>query len=323
VRLGRTAHRLEGAGARRLIAIVVYEPRVLVEDFVEEDLVPGRAASAEPGARSRREVARPTGAQGHLEESSGPDRQPGGRVILKTMLKRAAAAAARLVGRPLPAASRHHYKHVWTALSATEDAAKLWVQGSTDEAELDRTARNDAERFQRVLHITLDDDVLEIGCGVGRVGKALAPLCRTWIGCDVSPRMLRYAARRLEGLPNVRFVEISGYDLQPIPAESVDVVYCTVVFMHLTEWDRYNYIEEARRVLRPGGRLYVDNISLTTDYGWNFFQASRRYEPARRPPQIGSTSTPQEFEVYLRRAGFASWSVDIVDEAWVVGLGVK
>lgn len=241
---------------------------------------------------------------------------------LKATLRRATAAAARLA-RPTLRAARHDYKRVWTALSATEDAAKFWVQGSTDEAELERTARYDVERLQRMLHITPDDDVLEIGCGVGRVGKALAPRCRTWIGCDVSPRMLRHAARRLEGLTNVRLVELSGYDLRPIRDESVDVVYCTVVFMHLAEWDRYGYIEEARRVLRPGGRLYVDNISLTTDYGWNFFEASRRYEPANRPPQIGSTSTPQEFEAYLQRAGFTTWSVAVVDEAWVVGLGVK
>jgi ubiquinone/menaquinone biosynthesis C-methylase UbiE len=246
----------------------------------------------------------------------------GSDMSLKTTLRRAAAAAARLV-RPAPPGGRHDYKRVWTALSATEDAARFWVQGSTDEAELERTARYDVQRLQRALQIAPDDDVLEIGCGVGRVGKALAPLCRTWIGCDVSPHMLRHAARRLEGLPNVRLVELSGYDLRPIEDESVDVVYCTVVFMHLAEWDRYSYIEEARRVLRPGGRLYADNISLTTDYGWNFFQTSRRYEPSQRPPQIGSTSTPQEFEVYLRRAGFASWSVDVVDEAWVVGLGVK
>lgn len=218
---------------------------------------------------------------------------------------------------------RHEYKRVWTALSTTADEAKFWAQGSTDETELERTARNDVQRLQRLLRFTPDDDVLEIGCGVGRVGKVLAPLCRTWTGCDVSPHMLRHAARRLEGLPNVRFVELSGYDLRPVPAESVDAVYCTVVFMHLTEWDRYNYIEESQRVLRPGGRLYVDNISLTTDYGWNFFETSRRYEPAKRPPQIGSTSTPQEFDVYLCRAGFSTWSVEIVDEAWVVGLGVK
>lgn len=230
----------------------------------------------------------------------------------------------RFVGRKAPApASRHDYKTVWTALSDTDDGAKVWVQGSAEEAELQRTATSDLQRLQRSLQVTTDDDVLEIGCGVGRLGTAFAPLCRTWTGCDVSPRMLGYAASRLERFSNVRFVEVSGYDLQPVGSESVDAVYCSVVFMHLTEWDRYSYVEEAHRILKTGGRLYIDNISLTTGYGWTFFQSSRAYEPTKRPPQIGSTSTPQEFEAYLQHAGFTSSSVEIVDDAWVVGRGVK
>lgn len=228
------------------------------------------------------------------------------------------------MGRPdLTGAARHEYKTVWTALSRSEGSAKFWVQGSQDEAQLARSAAYDVQRIQRGLRATSGDAVLEIGCGVGRLGAVFAPLCRTWTGCDVSPHMLQHAARRLAGLDNVRFVEISGYDLAPIADASHDAVYCTVVFMHLSEWDRYNYIAEARRVLRPGGRLYVDNISLTTDYGWNFFESARKQDPTHRPPQIGSTSTPQELEVYLSRAGFSSFAVEIVDEAWVVGRAVK
>jgi ubiquinone/menaquinone biosynthesis C-methylase UbiE len=232
----------------------------------------------------------------------------------------ARALAGRLLRRR---GARHEYKKVWTSLSVTEDQAKYWVQGSEDEAQLAASAANDIQRIQRVLHATADDDVLEIGCGVGRLGRVFARICRTWTGADVSPHMLRHAARRLAEFPNVRFVELSGYDLAPIPSESLDAVYCTVVFMHLSEWDRYSYIEEARRVLRPRGRLYVDNISLTTEYGWGFFQAARAHDPVRRPPQIGSTSTPQELDTYLRRAGFTDAAVEVVDDAWVVGRAVK
>jgi len=218
---------------------------------------------------------------------------------------------------------RQFYKQVWTSLSATEGGAKTYVQGSEDEALLARSAGNDLKRLQSSVGIKKTDDILEIGCGVGRVGKVLAPICRTWTGCDVSANMLKYAARRLRDFSNVRFVELSGYDLKPVASESMDVVYSTVVFMHLSEWDRYNYIEDARRVLRPGGRLYVDNISLTTGYGWNFFQESRAIPPSERPPYIGSVSTPQEIEVYLNRAGYKDIKVSVVDDAWVIGCAVK
>jgi SAM-dependent methyltransferase len=244
--------------------------------------------------------------------------------VIAKVGRKVASLTSRLKGGPVAAPyTRHQYKSVWTSLSGTEGEAKYWVQGSESEEQLLVSARNDLERLRRAVGISPTDEILEIGCGVGRLGKVLAPICRVWTGCDVSPHMLQYAARRLRGLPNVRFVELSGYDLKPVASASQDLVYCTVVFMHLTEWDRYNYVEEAHRVLRPGGRLYIDNISLTSGYGWGFFQQSRGIDPAARPPQIGSTSTPQEFEVYLSRAGFASQRVDIVDDAWVVGVGMK
>lgn len=164
--------------------------------------------------------------------------------------------------------------------------------------------------------------MLEIGAGVGRVGASLAPLCRRWIGADVSRHMVAHMRRRLAHLDNVEAVEINGYDLAAVPSSSVDVVYCTVVFMHLEEWDRFNYIVEGFRVLRPGGRMLVDNINLCSDDGFAFFEVHRAFPPGRRKPSISKTSTPQEHEVYFRRAGFVDIR-QVLPGPWVVTYGVK
>jgi hypothetical protein len=84
------------------------------------------------------------------------------------------------------------------------------------------------------------------------------------------------------------------------------VVYCTVVFPHLSQWDRYSYVEDAFRVLRPGGKLYVDNVNLCSESGWRIFQEHRRIPPLQRIPEMGECSTPEELIEYLRRAGFES-----------------
>lgn len=110
----------------------------------------------------------------------------------------------------------------------------------------------------------------------------------------------------MAGWTNVRTVATNGFDLSGIATESVNVVYSTVVFMHLDEWDRYSYIKEGIRVLRPGGRMLVDNVDLTSDDGWKFFEDHCAVPPHERPAQISKTSTPQELETYFRRSGFGA-----------------
>ena len=209
---------------------------------------------------------------------------------------------------------RSEYKKVWSALSTTEEQAKLHVIGVTEEGALQATGEETLRFLQDSVGIGKDDVVLEIGCGIGRVGKVVAPLCRKWIGCDVASNMLSLTAERLKDLPNVELLEVSGYNLNGIADASVDVVYCTVVFMHLESWDRYAYVQEAFRVLRPGGKLYVDNVNLCSDSGWSIFETHRKFSPSERPDHITVCSTPQELQEYLRRAGFQAIETKPGDE---------
>lgn len=199
---------------------------------------------------------------------------------------------------------RSEYKETWTALSGTVSSAKIYVSGTEDESEFDRSGAATTRFLMDYVGVSEDDVVLEIGCGVGRVGRHLAPNCRRWIGTDVSPNMVAYTRERLGHLRNVEVLEISGHDLGPIDSGSIDLAYCTVVFTHLSSWDRYAYVEEAFRVVRPGGKLYIDGVNLCSDPGWALFEMLRRIPANERPAHIAECSTPQELQEYLRRAGF-------------------
>jgi ubiquinone/menaquinone biosynthesis C-methylase UbiE len=219
-------------------------------------------------------------------------------------------------------ASSRDYRDTWNQLASTEESALLHVAGYTDEERISFEAGRTLGMLRTTIGVHPDDVTLEIGCGVGRVGQVLAPLIKRWIGCDVSDNMLKFAAQRLAGLPNVEFVAISGTDLQPIPDASVDAVYCTVVFMHLEEWDRFAYVREAFRVLKPGGRFHCDNANLDTDEGWEVFLASAAFPPGHRPVHLSRCSTLQELAVYLRRAGFREVQTG-VSGVWAKAWGVK
>lgn len=219
--------------------------------------------------------------------------------------------------------SRADYKNTWNELAHTPEEAFLYVGGTRDEAELDATAVHALNVLRATVGIKESDDFLEIGCGVGRVGKALAPLIKDWTGCDASGAMVNFANQRLSSVDNARAIEVSGHDLKSFEAESFDVVYSTVVFMHLDDWDRYRYIQEAMRVLRPGGRFWCDNISITTENGWKYFQEHcTAFEPMARPTHIAKCSTPIELQTYLERAGFQEVQTRERD-LWVDAWGFK
>src|ERR1035437_3940429 len=103
-------------------------------------------------------------------------------------------------------AERSEYKRIWDRQAKDSDVASLAVAGHMDEATMDLTARGFIDTLRGTVGVGPDDVVLEIGCGIGRVGKLLARECLQWFGADISGVILGHAAARLRGLPNARLV---------------------------------------------------------------------------------------------------------------------
>ena len=97
--------------------------------------------------------------------------------------------------------------------------------------------------------------VLEIGCGVGRLMRD------GWCGIDISERMLEIARLRK---PNCEFKLTDGRTI-PYDTGTFDAVYSVLVFQHLPIEAVLGYIEEARRVLKPGGKLIFQYIKGSED----------------------------------------------------------
>ena len=96
--------------------------------------------------------------------------------------------------------------------------------------------------------------VLEIGCGTGRVTRALSFLFGEVYAVDISGEMVRQARQALAGRPNVHIHQNSVSDLAVLGDIEVDFAFSSIVFQHIPSREIIrNYVREVHRVLRTGG----------------------------------------------------------------------
>lgn len=202
-----------------------------------------------------------------------------------------------------------NYKDTWDSRARTPETAIAAVDGSVDESVAQHTGRWAADQVRAALDIQPADEVLELGCGVGRIGRELADHCGAWTGVDISENMLRHARQRLEHQKNARFHPLTRSKLDMLDDASIDKAYSIAVFCHMDKEDLYLYLQDLHRVIRPGGLIFVETWNLVHPVGWRRWE----YEPLvwdkadqtqRKDVARNQFCTPEEFELYIRHAGF-------------------
>lgn len=161
---------------------------------------------------------------------------------------------------------------------------RLWVTGKRERGlppmRLRFVGEGDFRQIgQEMVQLLIDrgglrptDDVIDIGCGAGRVA---IPLTRyldaqsRYRGFDVVRDAIKWCTRTItRSYPNFTFTHVnvfnSSYNRRGVQAASLrfpfddavaDLAFATSVFTHLDPAATRNYLNEAWRVLRPGGRL--------------------------------------------------------------------
>lgn len=96
--------------------------------------------------------------------------------------------------------------------------------------------------------------VLEIGCGTGRMTRALAEVFGEVYAVDVSGEMIARAKEALADLRNIHLFQNSGADLEVLGDAQLDFAFSYIVFQHIPSREIiYNYVREVYRLLKPGG----------------------------------------------------------------------
>ncbi len=120
----------------------------------------------------------------------------------------------------------------------------------------------------------------DLGCGTGQLSESIAPFVARVIAVDDSAAMLASARRRVAGFANV---DVRSGRLESLPIEdgSLDAALLFLVLHYVPEPEAA--IAEARRTLKPGGRLLIvdmmpherDDLLQEMGHVWRGFSESQ------------------------------------------------
>lgn len=109
-------------------------------------------------------------------------------------------------------------------------------------------------RLMEFMRLPADGVVLDVGCGVGETARLMAAARP-----DLQFQLLNVSPMQLASCPEDMTRVLGDFNDLPLPSASVDVVMFHYSICHASDIERV--LREARRVLREGGSLFINDMS--------------------------------------------------------------
>lgn len=114
-------------------------------------------------------------------------------------------------------------------------------------------------------------ELLELGCGYGRLSMEFDRLGFRVLGCDISPGMIADAR---QAVPSGAFRLIEDGTI-PFADDSADASLAYLILQHVaTKSEVYRYMREMVRVTRPGGKIAMQTYRATQPADFDGFRGA-------------------------------------------------
>ena len=150
----------------------------------------------------------------------------------------------------------------------------------------------------RAWGLTPGMTLIDVGCGSGRTAHALAASgdAFAYHGTDVVPELLKHA--RSVTPASFRYTLVDDIRI-PAADSTADFICAFSVFTHLMHEESYRYLMEARRVLKPGGRVMFSYLEFARPEHWAIFEGTVHQS---------ATGTRPHLNVFIERTAIQVWA---------------